>query len=140
MDVCIVYLSSSVGLFEEQDLSIILEQSRRNNGNSGVTGVMLYVRGSIVQVLEGEKDTVETLYGRIEQDRRHKDVIRVLNRPIEQRLFSNWTMGYETITARQLKEINNVVNLDTTDGKDSEPLDNIVLKTIKLFYESNRHN
>ena len=54
MEHCIVYFSSSVSQFQEEDLTTILQQSRQNNSESGVTGVMLYVRGSIIQVLEGE--------------------------------------------------------------------------------------
>ncbi len=140
MEHCIVYFSSSVGLFQEEDLSIILRQSRRNNVRSGITGVMLCVRGSIIQVLEGEKEIVEALYKRIEQDQRHKEVTRVLNRPIGQRLFADWAMGYETITSSQLDDIKTIVNFDNEKEASSASQENIILKTIKVFYESNRHN
>ena len=140
MEHCIVYFSSSVRQFEEEDLLTILEQSRHNNSRTGITGVMLYVRGSIIQVLEGEKEAVETLYKRIEQDQRHTDVVRVLSRNISQRLFADWLMGYETITARQLEDIKAVVNLDNNEESTVEANNNSILKTIKVFYESNRYN
>ena len=140
MEHCIVYFSRSVGPFDENDLMAILQKSHQNNSQTGVTGVLLYVRGSIIQVLEGEKAAVETLYNRIEQDRRHTNVDQVLNRPITRRLFGNWGMGYETITARQLEKIKSVVDLDNGNGLISEPADNIILRTIKVFYESNRYN
>lgn len=137
---CIVYFSSSVGLLQEADLLTIIRQSRHNNARTGITGVMLYVRGRIIQVLEGEKEAVEALYKRIEQDQRHTDIVRVFSRDITQRLFADWLMGYETISTRQLEEIKSVVNLD--DNKESvvEPGTNIILRTIKVFYESNRYN
>ena len=140
MEHCIVYFSSSVGQLQEEDLLTILEQSRHNNSRTGITGVMLYVRGSIIQVLEGEKEAVEALYERIEQDQRHTDVIRVLSRNISQRLFANWTMGYETITARQLEDIKAIVNLDDNQESAVEASNHSILKTIKVFYESNRYN
>lgn len=140
MEICIVYLSSSVGLFAEEELSVILEQSRRNNALTGITGVMLYVRGSIIQVLEGEKAAVDALYQRIEQDRRHQNVTRVLSRPLAARLFSNWSMGYETITVRQLDALKNILNVETGSEAVTEAQDNIILKTIKVFYDTNHYN
>lgn len=137
---CIVYFSSSVGLLQEADLLTIIRQSRHNNAKAGITGVMLYVRGSIIQVLEGEKEAVETLYKRIEQDKRHTDLVRVFSRDITQRLFADWLMGYETISTRQLEEIKSVVNLDGNKESVVEPGTNIILRTIKVFYESNRYN
>lgn len=138
MDHCIVYFSNSTGPFEEEDLSVILEQSRRNNAQSGITGVMLYVRGSIVQVLEGRQDAVEAMYQRILNDDRHSNVIGVLNRPIQQRLFDQWSMGYETISTRQLEDIKAIVDLD---GGDQALTDGpAILRMIKVFYDSNRYN
>ena len=137
---CIVYFSSSIGPLQEIDLLNILQQSRHNNSKNGITGVILYVRGSIIQVLEGEKEAVETLYKRIEQDQRHTDVVRVFSRNITQRLFTDWTMGYETITARQLDNIKSILNPDDNDEFAVEPVNNIILKTIKVFYESNKYN
>ena len=50
---CIVYFSSSVGPLEEKELISILHQSRQHNRQMNITGVLLYVQGRIVQVLEG---------------------------------------------------------------------------------------
>jgi uncharacterized Fe-S cluster-containing MiaB family protein len=142
MEHCIVYFSSSVKQFQEEDLTSILQQSRRNNSEVGVTGVMLYVRGSIIQVLEGDKETVESLYQRIEKDPRHHDVVRVFSRPIPQRLFADWNMGYETITTRQLEDVKRTVNLgvENESSRQTGENDHIILKTIKVFYDSNRYN
>lgn len=140
MEHCIVYFSKSVDSFDEDDLRVILQKSHQNNSQMGITGVLLYVRGSIIQVLEGERTAVEALYSRIEQDSRHTNVDRVLSRPVTQRLFGNWSMGYETITARQLEEIKSIIDLDTEEDILNKPGEHIILKTIKIFYDSNRYN
>ena len=140
MEHCIVYFSSWTEPFREEDLSTVLKQSRHNNDKTGITGVMLYVRGNVIQVLEGEKEALDMLYQRIERDPRHTNVSPVLNRPITQRLFAAWSMGYETISARQLEEIKAIVDLDNNDGTATTPTDHIILKTIKVFYDSNRYN
>ncbi len=140
MEHCIVYFSSSADSLDENELATILEQSRQNNSKLGITGVMLYVRGSIVQVLEGAKQAVDALYERIQHDNRHTDVVTVLNRPISQRQFGNWSMGYETVTVRQLEELKTIVALDDPNGTGSQANDPILLRLIKVFYDSNRYN
>lgn len=140
MNHCIVYFSKAEGLLEQGDLSTILQQSRRNNARTGVTGVLLYVRGSIIQVLEGEKEAVEALYRRIEQDPRHTQVSRALNRPIQERLFPNWSMGYETLTDQQLEDLKTTLGLEKPDEQASEVPDHIILKTLRVFYDSNKYN
>lgn len=134
MDHCLTYFSTSVGLLTEENLTNILEQSRRNNARLGITGVLLYVRGSIIQVLEGEQPALEALYERIQADPRHKNVTTVINRPIPQRLFGQWSMGYETLTTRQLEEIQRVVNLDDNQESLTGAGESVILKMIKLFY------
>lgn len=140
MDHCIVYFSTSVGAFEEKDLAVILRQSRANNPPQGITGVMLYIRGSIIQVLEGDRDVLETLYNKIERDPRHTGISKVFSRPISQRLFADWNMGYETITTQQLANIQDIVKLDNSGKPVLNADDHIILKTIKVFYDSNRFN
>lgn len=137
MDFCIVYFSQAIEPFEPQ-IKTILEHSRRNNAELGITGVFLYVRGSIIQVLEGEQQVVEALFQRIEADPRHQQVERILTRPITQRLFAKWNMGYETINHSQLEEIRAAFPLEPEGELSSdEPL---VLRVIRIFYQSNRHN
>ena len=139
---CTIYFSKSTKFFDENSLLTLLEQWRAYNTKANISGILLYVRGSIVQVLEGEAQAVETLFDRIQTDRRHTDVIRVMNRPIVQRLFPDWTMGYETVTSRQMEGIKEMVVLDehrsaTLTIKPDEP---IILRLLKVFYDSNRHS
>ncbi len=140
MEHCIVYLSSSVGLLQEKDLLAILQQSRKYNSEHGISGVLLYVNGSIIQVLEGKKEIVEALYQRIEEDKRHTGVTKIVNLPITKRIFAKWVMGYQTLTARQLENIQTVLDLDNHEELAVESDGNIILKMINLFYHGNQHN
>ncbi len=141
MEHCLVYFSQAVRSFKPEDLARILQQSRHNNALSAVTGVLLYRRGRIIQVLEGDKRTLQALYTRIEHDPRHTAVRLVLNRPIQTRLFSRWQMGYETLKEGQLEEIQRLIDLESGNeregGQTEEP---ILLKTINVFYQSNHSN
>jgi hypothetical protein len=140
MDHCIVYFSFSVNPFSTEDIDTILAQSRRNNAEFGITGMLLYMNGSVIQVLEGDEKAIERLFERIKQDSRHRDVTQVFSRPILNRLFANWSMGYETVTAQELENIKHIVDLYTDERLAIEAGQNIVLKMIKLFYESNRRS
>lgn len=95
-----------------------------------------------MQVLEGEAQAIETLFDRIQTDRRHTDVTRVMNRPIAQRLFPNWTMGYETITRWQMEDIKATVVLDEhrSAAVTIQPDEPLILRLLKVFYDSNRNN
>ena len=140
MDICLIYFSSTKAALQEEDLERLLQQSRKHNSEMGITGLLLYVRGHIIQVLEGEKQAVEDLYERIKQDPRHTNVSSAINRPISQRLFAKWAMGYETITHRELEEIKAIVNLNSSKGSVLVLSENPILKALQVFYDGNRYN
>jgi len=138
MTYCIVYFSTSFGLFREEDLVALLEQSRKHNYKASITGVLLYVQGNIVQVIEGDQEALESLFERIKQDRRHKGVTCVVNQRIQERLFPNWSMAYETLTVRQLAEVKSIIKLDQPIESTFFVEQPAILKTLRLFYETNR--
>lgn len=138
----LVYLSKAVHAFTKADFTAIFEQSTHDNAEADITGLLLYVRGSIIQVLEGETQAVAHLFGRIQSDRRHTDVTQVFDKLIAERLFPDWTMGYETVTNRQMEGINAMLTLDKDHDASLtiEPNEHIILRLLKTFYESNRYN
>jgi hypothetical protein len=95
----LVYTSSATQPFTEEELSELLESSRAGNRSRGITGLLLHRDGEFVQILEGDRDEVEHLMGRIVQDRRHRDVRILLKEPLHERRFAHWTMGYESLSA-----------------------------------------
>ncbi|MEZ5892881.1 MAG: BLUF domain-containing protein [Parvularculaceae bacterium] len=79
---------------EEAGLDAILAASRRNNARAGLTGVLLFAKGSFIQALEGPPAALAETYGRILKDRRHRLVIELYRAPIAGRNFGDWSMGY----------------------------------------------
>ncbi len=59
----------------------------------GVTGILCYTKDVFVQILEGGRDEVSSLFTSIVRDDRHRDVTILAFEEIGQRMFSNWTMG-----------------------------------------------
>ena len=71
----------------------ILAQSRNHNPASGITGILCYGGGIFLQALEGGRQQVSALYGHIQKDVRHKDVVLLHYEEIMERRFGGWTMG-----------------------------------------------
>ncbi len=71
----------------------ILAQSRTHNPASGITGILCYGGGIFLQALEGGRMQVSALYGHIQKDVRHKDVVLLHYEEIMERRFGGWTMG-----------------------------------------------
>ncbi len=94
----LVYTSRNLmeGGEEEQKAAVagVLAVSKRNNARVGVTGALLFNRGSFAQVLEGSKAAVETTFERIQRDTRHSDVAVLQCEPVTARAFPNWSMGF----------------------------------------------
>lgn len=100
----IVYLSSATYKLTKDQLIDLLEQSRENNQKDGITGILLYQGGNILQVLEGEAEDVERLLRRVRRDDRHSGFIKVLDREIEERFFPEWSMGFRDLEAGELDD------------------------------------
>lgn len=77
------------------DLDHILASARRRNALEKITGMLLYYRGEFVQILEGEKKSVENMYEKfIGPDPRHTALNKVHQNTISHRSFSEWSMGF----------------------------------------------
>jgi len=95
MLVRLLYASRAVDGIDEAFLRSILEGSRANNLEHGITGILCaYPAGGVfIQALEGGRKAVNRLYGNIVRDSRHADVTLLEYAEIEQRRFAGWSMG-----------------------------------------------
>ena len=64
----------------------ILAQSRQFNP-------LVYGGGIFLQAIEGGREAVSDLYGHIQKDERHKQVVLLHYEEISERRFGGWTMG-----------------------------------------------
>jgi hypothetical protein len=109
----LIYASSAWQLLSEDEIMNILEVSRRNNAERGITGILLYKDGNFLQVLEGDEEAVTELYQTIERDQRHKGLILLARRKIAEREFPDWSMGFVnlgTIDPASVPAYNNILN------------------------------
>src|SRR5918993_664665 len=74
-------------------IDAILAQSRSHNPGCGITGILCYGGGVFLQAIEGGRVAISDLYGHLQRDPRHKDVLLLHFEEISERRFGGWTMG-----------------------------------------------
>ncbi len=77
-----------------QAVDDILAVARDRNASVDVTGALLFTEGRFVQVLEGDRDTVHEVFGRIGGDPRHADVEILSAQYSDRRRFKEWSMAF----------------------------------------------
>jgi hypothetical protein len=90
----LLYVSTAhknVGLDE---FRAILAQAQTNNEARDLTGVLAFNSKMFLQALEGARDQVNTLYGKLLRDPRHHSVTLLSLQDIERRQWADWSMGF----------------------------------------------
>ena len=95
MLVRLLYASRAAESIRAELLEEILAQSRTQNLEHGITGVLCVcqVGDVFMQVLEGGRNEVNRLYANLLRDARHRDVMLLDYSEIVERRFAGWRMG-----------------------------------------------
>ena len=101
----LVYTSEASAPLGDRELTEILTTARERNAGLDVTGTLLYHDGYFIQVLEGNRSVIETLYNRIKSDSRHRSVKIMWDGAIEQRQFEDWVMGFRNASGEDLSDL-----------------------------------
>ena len=100
----LTYTSTARELFTIDQLVELVEHTRRNNERLGVSGLLLYSGGNVIQTLEGTPETVDSLFWTIADDPRHTAVRLLERRGRSDRAFASWSMGFRHLTAREVAD------------------------------------
>lgn len=107
----ICYMSDSTN--DESMLTIkdIYKKAKLNNAKNNISGVLIYHNGNYLQVLEGNENDVNKTYERIAKDTRHKNIIKVINANVEQRIFEDYNFGFTIVrSSSEFEELNDYLN------------------------------
>lgn len=96
----LIYLSSAVGVLRADELDRIFLRAQASNGGAGITGLLLFVEGSFLQVLEGSITGVSSLMQKIRRDRRHTGLVTLYSGACAERTFPDSPLHY--VPARNL--------------------------------------
>ena len=133
----LTYVSSATDLLDADDLVRLLAQSREANAQRGITGMLLYRDGNILQCLEGPEPEVRQAYDAISRDPRHRGVMTLVEEQVAERSFTDWSMGFKDLSADEggeLEGFNDFLRSGELDylGDKAEP----VFHLIKVFRDS----
>ncbi len=99
------YVSRAAEAMTQESLLALLQQCLANNEASGVTGMLLYGNHTFLQVLEGEEAALDTVVDKIRNDSRHSEIHFLYRKPIEHRQYSDWSMGFKSVSAQGLSAL-----------------------------------
>jgi hypothetical protein len=94
----LTYISTAITGLHQRDVDAILDSSRRNNRQCGLTGMLLFDGRRFLQHLEGEDAVIDATYERIRADERHRAIVQLSRRSVEARVFGDWDMAFERVS------------------------------------------
>lgn len=100
----LTYSSCAKDLFSVAELVELIEQIRPKNEQLGVTGLLLYSGGNVIQTLEGAEADVMTVFDAICADERHERITVLDRRMVAARAFPSWSMGFRNVTDREVAD------------------------------------
>ncbi|PZO43318.1 MAG: family 3 adenylate cyclase [Pseudanabaena frigida] len=89
----LTYISNFSRSLTKKDIESIGKISQTNNCRQGITGVLLSCSGIFFQILEGEEESIDSLYEKILKDDRHNRILCLKSElNISARRFPDWSM------------------------------------------------
>ncbi|MBI9059275.1 MAG: BLUF domain-containing protein [Labilibaculum sp.] len=134
----IVYLSVSKQELSEKELADFLSVIRAKNKKLQVSGLLLYNEGMFIQVVEGEKKTVQNLFQNVKNDSRHSNIVKLLEEDIAKRSFPDWSMGFKIISNKETENIPGFSDL-LKEEIASEPMPGIAEQVVILLNSFRRY-
>ena len=99
----LTYVSSATEMFSATQLTEMLTEWRAKNHELGLTGMLLYSGGNIIQALEGPEEAVDSLFETIRADTRHRGLLILLREPTSERAFPDWSMGFRSFGREEMQ-------------------------------------
>ncbi|WP_298258800.1 BLUF domain-containing protein [uncultured Litoreibacter sp.] len=88
----LVYYSQR-NLSEDLNIQELIETSKHNNQHLNLTGMLHFNGDHFIQVIEGGRLEVSSVYHRIARDPRHSNIILLSFEGVRERMFPTWVMG-----------------------------------------------
>lgn len=133
----LIYVSTADHELSVQELEEVHCDSVSHNKPQGITGMLLYSRGTFIQVLEGEESVVDETYKRICRDSRHHDIYLLTKEPISKREFTSWHMGFRHMTEQDAINYPHYAPMFQYgfDAKKIGAVDGLALSMLRQFVE-----
>lgn len=131
----ITYISTATFPAEQayEMLANIEKVAKLENGKRNVTGVLFFVNGKFLQVMEGEEAILRDLMRNIEADDRHSDVSYLIDTSVEKRGFNDWNMDSFHLSNCTVFTLENLQNLTESFKKNLLPRSDALIDYYKIL-------
>lgn len=94
-------------------------KTKANNQKNNITGILIYKNRNFFQILEGDETVIDTTYSIIRKDPRHKNIFKVINTTMPERIFEDYNCGFTIINNdKGLESLNDYLEwLRTAENK-----------------------
>lgn len=135
----LIFISSTSHEWADDELITMLEKSRVNNRCREITGMLLYYQRNFIEILEGSRETIESLFSeKIALDPRHRGIIKLLSGYEPHRSFPTWSMGFRRVdqseVAEHLASFNPAVEAHEIPEGSPEGIYHPMLVFLRAFY------
>ncbi len=93
----LIYVSSRSEIWGNNDLLSVKKTSEQNNSKNNITGILLSKEETFLQLLEGPKENIHSVYASIISDKRHKNIVKLMDEPVGNRIFDGWSMAVREV-------------------------------------------
>jgi hypothetical protein len=132
----LIYVSKALtGTRTEEEIGAILSVSRARNEERGVSGVLLFRGTTFLQLLEGPPSAVHETYARICRDPRHRNVVKLVDQPVKDRLYQSWAMGYRGLDDSDAHLVNEILGWSNLILKPDAVDQAVVVDLLRRFRE-----
>jgi hypothetical protein len=90
----LIYVSTATGDMSPAELATLLDEVRHKNAQRNITGLLVYHHHEFMQLLEGDKAEIFSLYQKVAEDKRHQRVTLMWSGAIAERAFGSWQMAF----------------------------------------------
>lgn len=120
---------------QEEDIKEMLKLFQENNKKNNISGLMLYNERNVIQYIEGNNEELYRLYNNIENDRRHYNIIKIIDEKIIKRNFLNWDMNFKELNYNEFVKVSlDKLTLLDISKYHTKP-DDLCNKKIKIFFK-----
>ena len=90
----IIYKSKAQPSFNITEVKEMLQGAKVFNREHNITGIIVYYDTYFIQLIEGNKEIIESLYKNIKSDKRHYNVDTILCKESKKSLWNTWSMAF----------------------------------------------
>ena len=128
---CLVFTSVATRKITDEDLKGLLAKSRQNNLALNITGMLLYLDPYFMQILEGDESIIGEKFKQISTHEMHYKVSLIYKKPIKERSFSKWTMGFNKIGKEYFEDAENLAEIYMNEAFKKHPKE--VIELLEMF-------